>query len=79
MGQITFSCGHTVCYMKDEVPKRCPVCKYQKEIDKKAEKEAKKLGKVEELTKTAETDSEKMFSDSSVEVKKDERPPKWKK
>ena len=79
MGQVTFSCGHTVCYMRDEKPKRCPVCKYQKEIDKKAAKDAKKLGKIEALTKTAETDDEKMFSDSELEVKKDARPSKWKK
>ena len=81
MGQVTFSCGHTVAYMRDEKPKRCPQCKYQKAVDEKADKELKKkgkFGKIEEITKTAETDEEKTFKDSDKEVKKSERPArKW--
>jgi len=77
MGQVTFSCGHTVCYMKrDPRPKRCPVCKYQKEIDEKVEKElGKKAKEIKTLTEK-ETD-EKEFKNAEIEVKKDARPKRW--
>ena len=77
MGQVTFSCGHTVFYMRDEKPKRCPQCKYQKEVDKKAEKIfGKKAKEIKTLTDT-ETD-DKEFKDAEIEVKKDARPArKW--
>ena len=77
MGQVTFSCGHTVVYMRDEKPKRCPQCKYQKEVDKKAEKIfGKKAKEIKTLT-DVETD-DKEFKGAEIEVKKDARPPrKW--
>ena len=77
MGQITFSCGHTVCYMKrDPRPKRCPVCKYQKEVSKETEGEVKKKSKEIKVLTTKETDNTE-FKDAEIEVKKDARPKRW--
>ena len=69
MGQITFNCGHTVCYMKgDKAPKRSPVCKYHKEVDKKVEKELK--AKAKKVDKITEVEEDKTFKDAENEVKK---------
>ena len=76
MGQETFSCGHTVCYMGDEKPKRCPQCKYDKAVSKAAEKDFKKKGK--KIDKVTVIEEENTFKDAEIEVKKDARPErKW--